>query len=186
MLSSGFAQEETRACTCFCNSDNAVADVVRVKSRTHGQKRSCTEGKRRTDRQKRCRTEKGTGIQGGTGKQYDKKRITLEVIKIKSSRVKKVCNRKKKGGRKKTTRSKRTCSKAKTRGRKRKKGDGDGDKQSELVNKKALDAKRRVEVNEEQTTHEQVHTLGVRSVSVIFCLCPPTFKCNLPIITLTK
>ena len=50
----------------------------------------------RTDRQKRCRTEKGTGIQGGTGKQYDKKRITLEVIKIKSSRVKKVCNRKKK------------------------------------------------------------------------------------------
>ena len=96
MLSSGFAQEETRACTCFCNSDNAVADVVRVKSRTHGQKRSCTEGKRRTDRQKRCRTEKGTGIQGGTGKQYDKKKITLEVIKIKSSRVKKVCNRKKK------------------------------------------------------------------------------------------
>ena len=33
-------------------------------------------------------------------------------------------------------------------------GDGDGDKQSELTNKKALDAKRRAEVNEKQTTHK--------------------------------
>ena len=48
-------------------------------------------------------------------------------------------------------------------------GDGDGEKQSELANKQALDAKRRAELNEKQTTHEVKITQDPENKKTISC-----------------